>query len=59
MPKFSNGRITTTAILYNRGVPNSDRFFGALVSLNYSMLRQQKTKWFSRQQRRPNILLHK
>lgn len=40
MPKFSNGRITSSVIFYNRGVPNSSKNFGRLASLNYSMLKQ-------------------
>jgi hypothetical protein len=39
MPRFNSGRITTNAILYNRGVPNSARNFGALVSINYEILK--------------------
>ena len=40
MPKFNNGKITTNAIFYNRGVPNSASVFGKLTTINYSMLRQ-------------------
>jgi hypothetical protein len=40
MPKFSSGRITTNAIFYRGGVPNSDKSFGTYVSVNYEMLRQ-------------------
>lgn len=40
MPKFSNGKITSSVIFYNRGVPNSAKDFGRLASLNYSMLKQ-------------------
>jgi hypothetical protein len=40
MPKFNNGKITTNAIFYNRGVPNSFPAFGKLTTINYSMLRQ-------------------
>lgn len=40
MPKFSNGKITSSVIFYNRGVPNSDKNFGRLVTVNYSMLKQ-------------------
>lgn len=39
MPKFSNGRITTSSILYNRGVPNNSRNFGTAVSMNYEILK--------------------
>lgn len=40
MPKFSNGKITTNAIVYNRGIPNSSKDFGTLTTINYEMLRQ-------------------
>jgi hypothetical protein len=40
MPKFSNGRITTNVIIYDRGVPNSAKNFGTLVSINYEILKQ-------------------
>lgn len=40
MPKFSNGKITSSVIFYNRGVPNSAKNFGKLTSVNYSMLKQ-------------------
>ena len=40
MPKFSNGKITSSVIFYNRGVPDSAKNFGKLVTVNYSMLKQ-------------------
>ena len=40
MPNFRNGKITTNAIFYNRGVPPRDVNFGAYVLVNYEMLRQ-------------------
>ena len=40
MAKFSNGKITSSVIFYNRGVPNSFPAFGKLTTLNYGMLRQ-------------------
>ena len=40
MPKFSNGKITSSALFYNRGVPNSAKNFGKLTTVNYSMLKQ-------------------
>jgi len=40
MTKFNNGKITTTAMLYNRGVPPSQQNFVLLASINYGMLRQ-------------------
>jgi hypothetical protein len=40
MPKFNNGKITSNAIFYNRGVPESFKPFGRLTTINYSMLRQ-------------------
>ena len=39
MPKFSNGRITTNVIFYNRGVPETATNFGTYVSINYEMLK--------------------
>jgi len=42
MPRFSNGKVTTSVIFYNRGVPNRDRNFGYYVSVNYSMLAQSR-----------------
>lgn len=40
MTKFSNGKITSSVIFYNRGVPNSFTPFGKLTTINYAMLRQ-------------------
>ena len=40
MPKFNNGKITSSVIFYNRGVPNTDKYFGKLSTINYGMLRQ-------------------
>ncbi len=40
MPKFSNGKITSSALFYNRGVPNSAKNFGKLTTVNYSVLKQ-------------------
>lgn len=40
MPKFSNGKITTNVIFYNRGIPNTDKNFGRLASINYEILKQ-------------------
>ncbi len=40
MPNFSNGKITSSVIFYNRGVPNSLKSFGKLTTINYQMLRQ-------------------
>lgn len=40
MPKFSNGKITSSALFYNRGVPSSAKNFGNLTTVNYSMLKQ-------------------
>ncbi len=39
MPKFNNGKITSSVIFYNRGVPNSFKAFGKLTTINYEMLR--------------------
>jgi len=40
MPGFASGTITTNAIFYRVGVPNSDTTFGAYTRINYEMLRQ-------------------
>ncbi len=40
MPKFNNGKITSSVILYNRGVPKSATNFATIASLNFSMLKQ-------------------
>jgi len=40
MPKFNNGKITSSVIFYNRGVPNTAKYFGKLTTFNYTMLRQ-------------------
>jgi hypothetical protein len=40
MPKFSNGKVTSSLIFYNRGVPNSFKQFGRLTTINYDILRQ-------------------
>ena len=40
MPKFNNGKITSSVIFYNRGVPNAESNFGRLTTINYAMIRQ-------------------
>jgi hypothetical protein len=40
MTKFNNGKITSTSVLYNRGVPSTEKNFALLASINYAMLRQ-------------------
>jgi hypothetical protein len=40
MPGFSNGKVTSSVIFYNRGVPNEFRAFGKLTTINYEMLKQ-------------------
>jgi hypothetical protein len=40
MPIFGNGKVTSSVIFYNRGVPNSLKSFGNLTTVNYAMLRQ-------------------
>lgn len=40
MPKFNNGKVTSSVIFYNRGVPNSFKPFGKLTTINYEMLKQ-------------------
>jgi len=39
MPNFSTGKVTTSVIFYDRGVPNSFRPFGKLTTINYEMLK--------------------
>ena len=40
MPRFSNGKITSSVIFYNRGVPNDAKNFAYLASQNYSLVKQ-------------------
>ena len=40
MVKFNNSKLTTNAIFYNRGVPSSEKNFGALVAINYNTVKQ-------------------
>jgi hypothetical protein len=51
MPKFSNGKITTSSILFSSGVPQNDRRFVYVASMNYSMLKQNII--YNRRQGRP------
>jgi len=51
MPKFSNGKVTTSSILYNRGVPLNDQRFVYVASMNYGMLKQNII--YNRRQGRP------
>jgi hypothetical protein len=39
MALFNNSRLTNSAIFYNRGVPQDQRYFALLTTLNYSSLR--------------------
>ena len=39
MPSFSNGKVTTSVIFYNRGIPPNDKSFGTYALVNYEMLR--------------------
>ena len=55
MPKFSNGKITSNVILYNRGVPPSETNFAYIASLNFSMVKQIAR--FNKQSGRPNFSL--
>ena len=36
---MNNGKLTSSAIFYNRGVPNNAKNFGRLTTINYEMLR--------------------
>ena len=40
MSNFTNGKMTTSAIFFNTGVPKSDKNFGTFTTINYQMLRQ-------------------
>jgi hypothetical protein len=40
MPKFNNGKITSSVIFYNRGVSQNVKNFATIASMNYSMLKQ-------------------
>ena len=40
MPKFSNGKITSSALFYNRGVPNDAKYFAWIASQNFSAVKQ-------------------
>ena len=40
MPKFNNGKNTTSVIFYRTGIPNSAKNFGTLATINYSILKQ-------------------
>ena len=55
MPKFSNGKISSSIIFYNRGIPNSDKSFGTYASMNYSMLKQLAI--FNKNSGKPNYSL--
>ena len=39
MASLTNGKITTSAIFFSAGVPNSFKGFGRLTTINYEMLR--------------------
>lgn len=55
MTKLNNGKLTTTAIFYNRGISSNVKNFGLIASLNYSMLRQVSI--YNRKNGRPGYLL--
>lgn len=40
MPKFSNGKITSSVIFYNRGVPPSEKLFAWYAGQNFSVIKQ-------------------
>lgn len=48
MAKYNNGKITTTSLLYNRGVPQNQQNFVLIASLNYGMLKQV-SRYYKRQ----------
>jgi hypothetical protein len=40
MPKFSNGKITSSVIFYDRGVPPSEKLFAWYAGQNFSVIKQ-------------------
>ena len=40
MPKFSNGKITSSVIFYNRGVDPSQKLFAVYAGQNFSVIKQ-------------------
>ena len=39
MPSITNNKGTTSAIFYNRGIPNSDKMFAYLATQNYAAIK--------------------
>ena len=39
MPIFSNGKVTSNVIFYNRGVQNSNKQFATLAGQNFSVIK--------------------
>ena len=39
MPKFSNGKNTSTSVLYSRGVPQNSKLFARIAMQNFSTLK--------------------
>ncbi len=40
MPKIHNSNLSTNAIFYRAGIPNSDKSFAYLATQNYSAVKQ-------------------
>jgi hypothetical protein len=40
MPKFSNGKITSSVLFYNRGVDPSQKLFAWYAGQNFSVIKQ-------------------
>ena len=40
MPKFSNGKVTSSVIFYNRGVEPSQKLFAWYAGQNFSVIKQ-------------------
>jgi hypothetical protein len=55
MPKFNNGKITSSVIFYNRGVTQNQKNFGTVAAMNFSMIKQIAR--FNKQSGRPNYSL--
>jgi len=40
MPQIHNNKMSTSAIFYRTGIPNSDKSFAYLATQNYSVVKQ-------------------
>ena len=51
MPKFSSGKITSSIIIYDRGVPPTGNSFGIYPTINFEILKRLRR--FNVQNNRP------